>query len=133
MLNQVLPNHLWYVLHDWVLRWLDDIFLHLDRKYLELSGNYIWFAVQAKLCIQCTINWWIAELLWFVSACIHKIDVPNPFLDALHLMSLKCSSGFNLVNLILIICRPSGTLARTAGCYIKNSGFESRVVKKRRS
>ena len=34
-----------------------------------------------------------------MSECTNKIDVPKPFSDALHLMSLKCFSGLNPINL----------------------------------
>ena len=75
------------------------IFFALRQEVLGGNGNGISFTVQATLCVQSTICWWIAEPLWFVSACIHKIDVSNPFSDALHLKSLKFSSGFHHVNL----------------------------------
>ena len=62
-----------------------------------------------------------------MSICKHKIDVPYPFSDVLHLMSLKYSSEFNLEKLTSIVCRPSGIWVRKAGYYTKGQGSESRV------
>ena len=103
------------------------IFFAIRQEVLGDRENDNWFAVQATLCIQSRICWWIAEFLWFVSACVHKIGVPNPFSDTLHLMSLKSSSEFKVVNLIKLTCRPSSIVDRRAGCYTESTGIESRT------